>query len=130
MFISEALAQTAETAATTGSLGGTVLQLVLIFVIFYVLLIRPQQKKIKQHEAILSVIKKGDKVITGGGVYATVLDASDPVDVKVELAPGVEVFVNRGTIRDVVTDMPATPKATAKAKAPANSNKKASKTKK
>lgn len=61
MFISEAWAQTAETAASGGSVSGVLIQLGLIFVIFYFLLIRPQQKKIKQHEAMLSAIKKGDK---------------------------------------------------------------------
>ena len=60
MFISEAWAQTAETAASGGSVSGVLIQLGLIFVIFYFLLIRPQQKKIKQHEAMLSAIKKGD----------------------------------------------------------------------
>lgn len=66
MFISEAFAQAGDAAAAQGSVYGTLIQLGLIFVIFYVLLIRPQQKKIKQHEAMLMAIKKGDKVITGG----------------------------------------------------------------
>ena len=69
MFISEAFAQAGDAAAAQGSVYGTLIQLGLIFVIFYVLLIRPQQKKIKQHEAMLMAIKKGDKVITGGGIY-------------------------------------------------------------
>ena len=64
MFISEAFAQAGDAAAAQGSVYGTLIQLGLIFVIFYVLLIRPQQKKIKQHEAMLMAIKKGDKVIT------------------------------------------------------------------
>lgn len=121
MFISPAFAQTAEAAAQQGSIYGTLLQLGLIFVIFYLLLIRPQQKKIKQHEAMLFAIKKGDEVITGGGIYAKVLDASDPVDLTVEIADGIKVKVNRGTIRDVVADKPAArPAARKKA---ANSNK-------
>lgn len=103
MFISEAWAQTAETAASGGSVSGVLIQLGLIFVIFYFLLIRPQQKKIKQHEAMLSAIKKGDKILTGGGVYAKVLKADDPLNLTVELAPNMVVEVNRATVRDVIT---------------------------
>ncbi len=122
MFISEAFAQ-AETAAQTGSSTGMILQLVLIFAVFYVFLIRPQQKKIKQHEAMVSAVKKGDTVVTGGGIYAKVVDASDPIDLTVEIAAGVQVKVNRGTIRDVILPEDKKAAATAKAKA-ANTNKK------
>ena len=122
MLISPAFAQATEAAAQQGSMYGTLLQLGLIFVIFYLLLIRPQQKKIKQHEAMLFAIKKGDTVITGGGIYAKVLD-----DLKVEIADGIVVTVNRGTIRDVVVNdakaaKPAV-KAQSKGKKAANSNK-------
>lgn len=103
MFISEAWAQTAETAASGGSVSGVLIQLGLIFVIFYFLLIRPQQKKIKQHEAMLSAIKKGDKILTGGGVYAKVLKAESPLNLTVELAPNMVVEINRATVRDVIT---------------------------
>lgn len=132
MFITDAFAQTADAATQQGSIYGTVIQLALIFIIFYVLLIRPQQKKIKQHEAILNSIKKGDKVITGGGIYAKVINADDPTEITVEIASGLEVKVNRGTIRDVVNPEAAANAAKiAVAKAskskPANSNKKAKK---
>lgn len=103
MFISEAWAQTAETAASGGSVSGVLIQLGLIFIIFYFLLIRPQQKKIKQHETMLSAIKKGDKILTGGGVYAKVLKAEDPLNLTVELAPNMVVEINRATVRDVIT---------------------------
>lgn len=103
MFISEAWAQTAETAASGGSVSGVLIQLGLIFIIFYFLLIRPQQKKIKQHEAMLAAIKKGDKILTGGGVYAKVLKAEDPLNLTVELAPNMVVEINRATVRDVIT---------------------------
>jgi preprotein translocase, yajC subunit len=103
MFISEAWAQTAETAAPGGSVSGVLIQLGLIFIIFYFLLIRPQQKKIKQHETMLAAIKKGDKILTGGGVYAKVLKADDPLNLTVELAPNMVVEVNRATVRDVIT---------------------------
>lgn len=103
MFISEAWAQTAETAAPGGSVSGVLIQLGLIFIIFYFLLIRPQQKKIKQHETMLAAIKKGDKILTGGGVYAKVLKEDDPLNLTVELAPNMVVEVNRATVRDVIT---------------------------
>ncbi len=129
MFISEAFAQATEAAAVSqGSLSGTLIQLGLIFVIFYFFLIRPQQKKVKQHELMLRAIKKGDKVVTGGGVYAKVVKADEAsADIVVEIAEGVNVVVNRGTIRDLVLDEVKTeikavkPAKTSKA---ANSNKK------
>ena len=63
MFISEAMAQAADAAAATsqGTLTGTLIQLGLIFVIFYVILIRPQQKRMKEHDNLLASIKKGDR---------------------------------------------------------------------
>lgn len=125
MLISPAFAQAADAAAQQGSIYGTLLQLGLIFVIFYLLLIRPQQKKIRQHEAMLGQIKKGDRIITGGGIYAKVLNADDPVDLTVEIADGIVVKINRGTVRDVIVDMPvsATAKSDTKKKKPANTNK-------
>ncbi len=125
MLISPAFAQAADAAAQQGSIYGTLLQLGLIFVIFYLLLIRPQQKKIRQHEAMLGQIKKGDRIITGGGIYAKVLNADDPVDLTVEIADGIAVKINRGTVRDVVADVPAAAaaKSDAKKKKPANTNK-------
>lgn len=111
MFISEAFAQSTGAVPAQGSMTGTLIQLGLIFVIFYVLLIRPQQKKIKQHEAMLNSIKKGDEVITGGGVYAKVVDDSDAYDLVVEIAEGVKVKVNRATIRELLTEEVKLPKA-------------------
>lgn len=129
MLISPAFAQATEAAAQQGSMYGTLLQLGLIFVIFYLLLIRPQQKKIKQHEAMLMAIKKGDKVITGGGIYGKVVKAEDGgMELVVEIADGLNVTVNRATIRDVVNEenfKPAkieTKPAKNKAAKPANSN--------
>lgn len=123
MFISPAFAQAGEVAAQ-GSVSGSIFQLVLIFAIFYFLLIRPQQKKIKQHEIMLNAIKKGDTVITGGGIYAKVVNVEDPIDLTVEIADGIVVKVNRGTIRDVVdVNAVAAAKKEIKAKKAANSNK-------
>ena len=100
MFISDAFAQVSGAAAPAGSMAGTFIQLGLIFLIFYFLLIRPQQKKIKQHEAMVGALKKGDHIITGGGIYAK---ADDPMDLTVEIAEGVNVVINRATVREVLT---------------------------
>ena len=102
MFINDALAQTSATAAQQGSVFATVVQQALIFLIFYLLLIRPQQKRIKQHEALLAAIKKGDQVITGGGIFAKVINADNPLELTVEIAPNLEVRVSRASIRDVI----------------------------
>jgi preprotein translocase subunit YajC len=74
----------------------------LIFVIFYVLLIRPQQKRAKEHQAALAAIKKGDEVITGGGIRGRVTKVSDD-EAEVEIAQGVRVRVVKGTLSQVVT---------------------------
>lgn len=128
MFISNAFAQSAGALPAQGSMAGTLIQLGLIFLIFYILLIRPQQKKIRQHEAMLRSIKKGDEVVTGGGIYGKVTDASDPFDLVVEIADGVKIKVVRATVRELLTEevkLPAADKVkkAAKDKA-ANSNKK------
>ena len=107
MLINDAFAQTAG-MAPAGSTAGVIVQLLLIFVIFYFILIRPQQKKIKQHEAMLLAIKRGDKIITGGGVYGVVEKATeDKLDVKI--AESVVVSVYRATVRQVIdeTQQPA-----------------------
>ena len=133
MFINPAFAA-AEEAAAQGAASGTgmIIQLVLIMVVFYIFLIRPQQKKMKQHEQLLQTIKKGDRIITGGGMAAKVLDASDPYELTVEIADGVVVKVYRATVRDVLDDTAkaAAAKVSAAVKAPkktANSNKKTKK---
>lgn len=130
MFINNAFAQATEALGSQSSIQGTLLQLGLIFAIFYFLLIRPQQKKIKQHEAMLNAIKKGDKIVTGGGVYATVVDVVDPMDLKVEIAEGVYIVVNRSTVREVLSDPALMPKVIEKKatkKTAANSNSKKAK---
>lgn len=122
MFISSAFAAAEATAAQgTTSTMGMITQLVLIMVVFYIFLIRPQQKKMKQHEQLLQTIKKGDKIITGGGMIAKVLDASDPYELTVEISAGVVVKVYRATVRDLVDEaIKSEPKS-------ANNNKKSKK---
>jgi len=100
MFISPAFAQAAGGGDAAGGLAG-LLPLVLIFVVFYFLLIRPQQKKMKDHKAMLAAIRRGDKVVTAGGIICTVTKVNDAGDeVTVEIAEGVKVKVKRGMIAE------------------------------
>jgi len=82
-----------------GATGGlaSMAPLVLIMVIFYFLLIRPQQKKFKSHKTMISELKKGDKVITAGGMIAKVVDVQEE-DLKIEIADGVRVRIKRDTV--------------------------------
>lgn len=75
----------------------SILPLVLMFGIFYLLLIRPQQKKAKLHKEMLASVKKGDEIVTGGGIFGKVTGIDDQVAV-VEIAPQVRVKVNRSQI--------------------------------
>ena len=78
------------------------LPLVLIFVVFYFLLIRPQQKKAKEHRATLEALRRGDKVVTGGGIIGTVVRTDGADEVSIEIAEGVRVRVVRSTITNIV----------------------------
>ncbi|GAA4000931.1 preprotein translocase subunit YajC [Sphingomonas humi] len=78
----------------------------LIFVIFYFLLIRPQQKKVREHQAMISAVKKGDEVITAGGIRARVTRVIDEREVEVEIAQGVKVRVVRSTLTQVLNQAP------------------------
>lgn len=104
MFISTAYAQ-----AAAGAPGGgmeslmSLAPLVLIFVVFYFLLIRPQQKKLKEHKGMLDALRRGDRVVTGGGIIGTIVKVgTNEDDVTVEIAEGVRVRVLRGTITSVL----------------------------
>lgn len=95
-------------AAPAGQASGTT-QLVmgiapwlLIFVIFYVLMIRPQQRRAKEHQAAIAAVKKGDDVITSGGIRGRVTKVSDD-EAEVEIAAGVKVRVVKSTLSQVLT---------------------------
>lgn len=99
MFVSSALAQTAPAAATSPGSGiEAFLPLILIFVVFYFLLIRPQQKKMKEHKEMLAALRRGDKVVTGGGIIGTISKVVSDDEVVVEIAEGVRVRVQRAQI--------------------------------
>ena len=76
---------------------GQFIPLILIFVIFYFFLIRPQQKKVKEHKAMVESLQKGDKVVTSGGITGTISRVIDNDKVEVEIADNVTVEVVRGT---------------------------------
>ena len=76
---------------------GQFIPLILIFVIFYFFLIRPQQKKVKEHKAMVENLKKGDKVVTSGGITGTISRVIDNDKVEVEIADNVTVEIVRGT---------------------------------
>jgi len=101
MFISTAWAQSGDAGA--GGALTAFLPLILIFVIFYFLLIRPQQKRQKQHQNKLQAIRRGDKVLTGGGVFGTVTKVVDDNELQVEIADGVKVRVARSMVADVIS---------------------------
>ncbi|MDD2808370.1 preprotein translocase subunit YajC [Rhodoferax sp.] len=105
MFISSAFAQTAPAAAAAGgdlqsSLMG-MLPLVLMFVVLYFVMIRPQMKKAKEHKAMIDALAKGDEVATAGGVLGKVSKLGDTY-VHIEIANGVEVMLQRSAVVQVL----------------------------
>ena len=93
-----------STAASANSPSGIlvgILPWLLIFVIFYLLMIRPQQKRVKEHAATIAAVKKGDDVITGGGIRGRVTKVMDD-EAEVEIANGVRVRVIKATLSQVV----------------------------
>jgi preprotein translocase subunit YajC len=95
-------------AVPAGQAGGPagllmgILPWLLIFAIFYVLMIRPQQRRVKEHQAAVAAVKKGDEVITGGGIRGRVTRVSDD-ELEVEIATGVRIRVVKTTISQVLT---------------------------
>ncbi len=80
---------------------GTFLPLILIFAVFYFLLIRPQQRKVKQHKEMLSNLKRGDKIITSGGIIGTINKVSDNKELSVEVSDNVEIKIAPGMVADL-----------------------------
>jgi len=94
------LATSSTAYAAEPSAAGGIVQLaplLLIMVVFYFLLIRPQQKRLKEHKSLVQGMKKGDKVVTAGGIIGTVVDVSDD-EIRVEIAEGTRVRIKRDTI--------------------------------
>src|SRR5690242_5716030 len=82
----------------------TAIFLVLLFGIFFFLLIRPQQKRMKEHRAMLESMKKGSRIITGGGIHGTITKIEGDDIVHVEIAPNVRIRVQKGSIGEVLDD--------------------------
>jgi preprotein translocase subunit YajC len=99
MFATPAFAQ----AAPGGAAGGLVsfVPILLIFVIMYFLMIRPQQKRVKQHRAMVEAVRRGDQVVTSGGLIGKVAKVAD-TELEVEIAPNVKVKVVKSTISQVL----------------------------
>jgi len=104
MLVSTAWAQAAGEAAPAAGPGAleALLPIVLIFVVFYFLLFRPQQKKMKQHREMLTALRRGDRIVTGGGIIGTIIKVIDDTEVQVEIAEGVRVRVQRPMIAAVL----------------------------
>jgi preprotein translocase subunit YajC len=93
-------------AAGTGGSGDIILQLVpflLIFVIMWFLIIRPQQRRVKSHQEMVKNVRRGDTVVTSGGIVGKVTKATDDPELEVEIADGVRVKLVRGMISEVRT---------------------------
>ncbi len=99
MFATPAYAQAAGGA---GGALGSFIPLILIFAIMYFLLIRPQQKKVKEHQAMVAALRRGDQVVTQGGLIGKVSKVKDDQEVELEIADGVKVRVVRNTIAQVL----------------------------
>ena len=103
-----------STPAAGAEAGGTapfligIVPWLLVFVSFYVLMIRPQQRRMKQHQAAIAAVKKGDEVVTGGGIRGKVTKVSDD-EAEVEIASGVRVRVVKSTLTHIVGSGAAKP---------------------
>ncbi len=121
MLISEAFAQAAAPAQSEGSLM-SLLPLIGIFVIFYLLLIRPQSRRAKEHKQMIEALQRGDEIITSGGELGLLLNVSDSY-VIVEIAPNVEITLLKTAVQTLL------PKGTLKNIAPPKSGKQQKSTK-
>lgn len=105
MFIATAYAMGAPGGGAAAPAGGggysSLIMMVVIFAIFYFILIRPQQKKMKEHKKMVEELKKGDRIVTSGGMYATVENTTAET-LTVKIAEGVKVKITRGSVGAVV----------------------------
>ncbi len=107
IFISDSFADTAEATASAAPQAGFVnfIPLILVFAVFYFLLIRPQQKKIKEHQNTLGQLKNGDKVQTSSGIFGTVISINDKENiVDLEIAQNTTVKILKQSISSVIQD--------------------------
>ena len=103
------LTLSAAAPAAPGGAAAFIMQIfpfLLIFIIFYFLMIRPQQKRVKDHQAMIAAVKKGDEVITAGGIRGRVTRIFDEREAEVEIAPSVKVRVVKSTLSQVLNGAP------------------------
>lgn len=100
MFVTPAFAQSAGGAAGAFT---SFVPLILIFAIMYFMMIRPQQKKLKQHKAMVEALRRGDQVLTQGGIIGKVIKVAEDGIVEVEIAEGVKIKVMKSTIAQVMS---------------------------
>lgn len=100
MFVTPAYAQAAGGAASAFT---SFVPLILIFAIMYFLLIRPQQKKLKEHKAMVEALRRGDQVLSQGGILGKVVKVNDDGVLEVEIADGVKVRMPRSAITQVMS---------------------------
>jgi len=105
-LIGIAFAMAANGGAPAGQPGGftALLPMIIIFAIFYFLLIRPQQKKAKEHRVMVDNLKQGDRVITSGGIFGRVTNVNDPETITLEIADRVRVKCLRANVSVLITD--------------------------
>ncbi|MGE6783091.1 preprotein translocase subunit YajC [Ensifer adhaerens] len=102
MFITEAFAQTAGAPSAGGAdILMSILPFLLIFVVMYFLIIRPQRAQMKRREELLKNIRRGDQVVTGGGIVGKVTKVVDDSELEVEIAEGVKIRVVRSGVSEV-----------------------------
>ncbi|TCP90975.1 protein translocase subunit yajC [Rhizobium sp. PP-F2F-G36] len=102
MFITEAFAQTpSATGAGSADILMSILPFLLIFVVMYFLIIRPQRTALKRREELLKNIRRGDQVVTGGGIVGKVTKVIDDGELEVEIADGIKIRVVRSGVTEV-----------------------------
>lgn len=104
LIFNEAIAQTADAgaAATQGFDFMSILPFALLIVVFYFLLIRPQQKRMKEHKSMVDNLRRGDRVVSAGGLIGTISRVGEGEEVEVEIASGVVVTIVKSTITTVI----------------------------
>ena len=103
MFINDAFAAAADANMQINSSAGTLIQLGLIILIFYIFIIRPQKKRINEHNAMVNALKVGDNIYLSNGIYGKITKIKDD-KLSVEIAPNVEVVVDRMTVGAVIAE--------------------------
>ncbi len=107
-----AMGSTGGQAAQGGGLAGF-LPIIILFAIFYFLLIRPQQKKAKEHKEMITNLKKGDRIITSGGIHGTI-QSIDDTSIGLEIAEKVKIKLSRGNVAGLLSVSEPNPKSSPK----------------